>query len=103
MKKLVTLIAAGVLLAGCSDLSQNQKNIGIGTLGGAAGGAALGAIAGNAALGTVIGAGVGALGGVVYNHVKDNEAQSYNNGYAAGQANAHPQTYQAPMYQPPAQ
>jgi uncharacterized membrane protein len=89
MKKLVPLLAAAALLAGCSEMTQQQKAAGIGTLGGAAGGAVIGALAGNAALGTAIGAGVGLVGGLVYNHVRENQAAdekaAYNRGFTAGQ------------------
>src|SRR5271166_3513568 len=90
MRKVASLVAAIVLLAGCSDMTQQQRNLGVGTVGGAAGGAVIGALAGNAALGTLIGAGVGLAGGAIYNHVQSNQqaAQNaaFNKGYATGQS-----------------
>lgn len=72
MKRFVALGLCIAVLGGCENMTQQQKNLGIGTLGGATGGAVIGALAGNAALGTAIGAGVGLVGGLVYNSVTSN-------------------------------
>lgn len=74
MKRFILLALCIAFLGGCENMTQGQKAAGVGTLGGAAGGAVIGALAGNAALGTAIGAGVGLVGGLVYNHLREDEA-----------------------------
>jgi hypothetical protein len=103
MKKIAALFASVAFLAGCSNLTPAEQNLGIGAAGGAAGGAVLGAIGGNAGLGTAVGAGAGLLGGLLYNHYKQGEQNAYRQGYSAGQASAPAPTYSAPVYQPPPQ
>ncbi len=82
-KIFVGLLLAGSL-AGCSGMNDTQQRALTGTVGGAGVGAILGAIGGNAGLGAAAGAAAGLAGGLVYDQVKKNEAQSYNDGYAAG-------------------
>lgn len=86
MKKIVSLLVAGGLLAGCSNLTPGENAALGGTAAGATGGAIIGAIAGNAGLGTLIGAGAGLAGGLIYNKVRQDNQNSYQEGYAAGQA-----------------
>ena len=73
MRRFIALAASLAILSGCENMTQQQKAAGIGTLGGATGGAIIGALAGNAALGTAIGAGAGLVGGLAYNHIKENQ------------------------------
>ena len=77
-------VVAALLLGGCSNLNSTEQRALTGTVGGAGIGAILGAIGGNAGLGAVVGAGAGLAGGLIYDHVKKEEAASYNRGYAAG-------------------
>ena len=86
MKAILTLLVSGVILVGCTGLSDTQQRALTGTGIGAAGGAVLGAIGGNAALGAVAGAGAGLVGGLVYDKVKKDEQASYRQGYAAGRS-----------------
>ena len=73
------------LLAGCAGMSDTEKRVGGGTVGGAALGAAAGAIGGNAALGAGIGAGVGLVGGYLYDKYKKSEEAAYQKGKADAQ------------------
>ena len=57
-----------------------------GGAGGSTADAILGAIGGNTALGTGAGAGVGLLGGYLYDEYKKSEESSYQNGYNGGPA-----------------
>jgi osmotically inducible lipoprotein OsmB len=90
MKAVLALLICILMLAGCENLSPTQNRLLGGTAAGATGGAIIGAMAGNAGLGTLIGAGVGLAGGAIYNHVKNSEDQSYQEGYAAGRQGAPP-------------
>jgi hypothetical protein len=84
-KSIVALIVAGLALSGCADLTPGQQRAATGTGIGAAGGAVVGALAGNAALGAGIGAAAGLAGGLLVNAWKNNEQQSFQKGYTAGQ------------------
>ena len=64
MKSTLALVACGLVLAGCSDMSSTQQRALSGTAIGAGGGAILGAIGGNAALGAAAGAAAGLAGGL---------------------------------------
>ena len=86
MNKLALVTLSALLLTGCAGLSPVEQRAMTGSVGGAAAGAAIGAMAGNAGLGAVIGAGAGLAGGLIYNEVKKNEANAYNQGYANGRA-----------------
>jgi uncharacterized membrane protein len=69
MKKLISLAAVAVLaaaLAGCENMSQTQKDVGIGTAVGAAGGLLVGAITGRPMTGLAAGAAAGAAGGFLF-------------------------------------
>jgi osmotically inducible lipoprotein OsmB len=79
------LLVCALAVTGCSDMTQGQQRVLSGAAIGTAGGAVLGAIGGNAALGAVAGGVAGVAGGLIYNEVKKNEQNSYNQGYAAGQ------------------
>ena len=84
---MIRIVALVVILtlsfAGCATgPTDTQRRAAGGTVLGAAGGAAIGAMAGNAAMGTAIGAGVGFLGGLIY----DQNRKAYEQGRADGQA-----------------
>jgi len=64
--KFPIVIAAAVMLAGCAGMSDTQRRTATGAAGGAAAGALIGSFSANAGKGALIGAGVGALGGYVY-------------------------------------
>ncbi len=65
-RTILAVLAAGTLLAGCSNMTETQQRTLSGGAIGTAGGAALGAIGGNPLLGAGAGAAAGALGGYVY-------------------------------------
>jgi hypothetical protein len=89
MKAVSAALLCGLVLGGCSNMSDTQQRAASGTLIGAGGGAILGAIGGNAALGAVAGAAAGLAGGLIYDSVKKNEQAAYQQGYAAGQHSTH--------------
>jgi osmotically inducible lipoprotein OsmB len=90
MKTLSLLALAGALvLSGCADLNSTEQRTLTGGAAGAAGGAVIGAIAGNAGLGAAIGAGAGLAGGYIYDQHKKAQQNTYDQGYAAGQAAPH--------------
>jgi len=76
---LAGLMAASVLLAGCSSMNKTQKGAVIGTAGGAAAGAIIGKVAGNTALGAIIGAAVGGVTGTVIGKKMDKQAAEIKN------------------------
>jgi outer membrane protein OmpA-like peptidoglycan-associated protein len=76
---LTGLMAASVLLAGCSSMNKTQKGAVIGTAGGAAVGAVIGKAAGNTALGAIIGAAVGGVTGTVIGKKMDKQAEQIKN------------------------
>ncbi len=69
------VIAAALLLGGCSSLSDTQKGAIIGAGAGAAGGAAVGSAAGGTAEGTIIGAVVGGTAGAIIGRRMDKKAE----------------------------
>jgi outer membrane protein OmpA-like peptidoglycan-associated protein len=75
MKKLVlAACAAAYVLAGCADMSETQKNTGIGAGIGALTGAAIGAATGHSAgAGAAIGAAAGATGGYLWSQRMENQ------------------------------
>ena len=78
MKKFaLSIVAAGVLLGGCADMSQTQKSTGIGAGAGALAGAAIGSLTGGdrgaIAAGAAIGAAVGAGGGYLWSQRMENQ------------------------------
>jgi Glycine zipper len=87
MKRFSTMsgiIALGIMLAGCADMSQTQQRALTGSVGGAAVGGLIGAAAGNAGMGAAIGAGLGGSGGFLLG--RHNEA--VNAAYQQGRADA---------------
>ncbi|MBS0341679.1 MAG: hypothetical protein JSS56_14235, partial [Proteobacteria bacterium] len=80
MKKFVlTTLAAGVLLAGCADMTETQKSTSIGAGAGALAGAAIGSLTGgnrNAiAAGAALGAAAGAGGGYLWSKHMESQKQ----------------------------
>ena len=78
MKKFaLSIVAAGILLGGCADMSQTQKSTGIGAGAGALAGAAIGSLTGGdrgaIAAGAAIGAAVGAGGGYLWSQRMENQ------------------------------
>jgi outer membrane protein OmpA-like peptidoglycan-associated protein len=69
------VIAAALLLGGCSSLSDTQKGAIIGAGAGAAGGAAVGSAAGGTAEGAIIGAVVGGTAGAIIGRRMDKKAE----------------------------
>lgn len=57
------VIVSAIVLGGCSNLNNTQKDTLGGAAIGAAGGAVIGSMSGNAGTGAAIGAAVGAVGG----------------------------------------
>ncbi|MGA7578316.1 MAG: YMGG-like glycine zipper-containing protein [Desulfobaccales bacterium] len=67
MKKMVILVmAANLLLGGCSGMSYTEQRVLSGTAIGAGSGTLIGLAAGGPLVGAAVGAGAGALGGVLY-------------------------------------
>ena len=83
----VIALVGALALAGCESLDDTSRRTLTGGAAGAAGGAVIGAIAGNAGLGAAIGGGVGLAGGYISHQHKKGQQSSYEQGYAAGQAN----------------
>lgn len=65
--RLAAMLALGLGLAGCAEMSDSQRATATGAGIGALGGAALGSLSGNAGWGAVIGAGVGGVSGYAVN------------------------------------
>jgi uncharacterized membrane protein len=80
------LLAAGLALSACADLSPTAQRTGTGALGGAAGGALIGSLSGNAGLGAAIGAGLGAVGGAAWDQHVQSRDRAFQEGVAAGRA-----------------
>jgi uncharacterized membrane protein len=64
--RLTTAFAAALVLAGCASMSDTERRLATGAGAGAATGALIGSFSANAGKGALIGAGVGALGGYIY-------------------------------------
>jgi hypothetical protein len=72
-------------LGACADLNSTEQRTLSGGAIGAAGGAVLGAIGGNAGLGALAGGGAGLIGGYLFDQYKKSQADTYQQGYSAGQ------------------
>ena len=71
--RITTAFAAALLLAGCASMTDSERRVATGAGAGAATGALIGSFSANAGRGALIGAGVGALGGFLYDqHRKGN-------------------------------
>ncbi len=76
MKKMVILVmAAALLLGGCSGMSYTQQRVLSGTAIGASGGTLIGWAAGSPWIGAAVGAGAGALGGVLYDQYQKSQGK----------------------------
>jgi hypothetical protein len=81
----LALIALFVL-SGCAGMSDTERRTAEGGLIGAAGGALIGSFSANAGKGALIGAGVGAVGGYLFDQHKKSEQESYDRWYRDAQA-----------------
>ncbi|HWL83191.1 MAG TPA: glycine zipper domain-containing protein [Roseomonas sp.] len=86
MKVPATVLAIGLTLGGCSEMSDTSRRTLTGAGAGAAGGAVIGSLTGDFGWGALIGAGVGAAGGYLYDQHKQTEQAAYHRGVQAGQA-----------------
>jgi hypothetical protein len=75
-------VAIGLVLCGCSGMSETQQTTLSGGAIGAAGGAVLGAIGGNAGLGAAAGAAAGLAGGYLYGRHRESVRDAYSQGRA---------------------
>ncbi len=76
MKRSVFLILAAILvISGCSGMSNTEQRVLSGGAMGAAGGALIGAVAGSAAIGAAAGGGAGLLGGYVYDQYQKSQGR----------------------------
>jgi len=76
--KMFAIVAAGALLAGCADMSDQQQRMLSGAAIGAAGGTAIGAIAGGssgALWGAAIGTAIGTGGGYLFDRDRQQRSQ----------------------------
>lgn len=79
--RFAVILAAGLGLAACDNVSQTQQRTAVGALGGAAAGGLLGSFSGNAGLGALLGAGVGGAGGYLYDQSERQRYDAYRSGY----------------------
>ncbi len=71
LRMITALIVLATMITGCSSMSTTQQRALSGGAIGAGGGAALTVLTGGSILmGTAIGAGVGAVGGLIYDDIK---------------------------------
>jgi hypothetical protein len=82
------VLAVGLGLGGCAEMSDTSRRTLTGAGVGAAGGAVIGSLTGDFGWGALIGAGVGAAGGYLYDQHKQTEQAAYQRGVQAGQAQA---------------
>jgi len=75
-----------LVLSGCAGMSDTERRTMEGGTIGAAGGALIGSFSANAGKGALIGAGVGALGGYLFDQHKKGEDAAYERGYRDAQA-----------------
>ena len=88
MKKMITITAATLAIAGCSNMSNTeQRTLSGASIGAVAGGVGAAIFHGNPIWGAVGGAAVGAASGYVYDAYKKEQASEYNAGYNAGKNN----------------
>jgi uncharacterized protein YcfJ len=88
MRKLVfaSVLGAAVTLVGCAGMSDTERRTMGGGAIGAAGGALIGSFSGDAGKGALIGAGVGAIGGYLFDQHKKGEQEAYEQGYRDAKA-----------------
>jgi hypothetical protein len=82
------VLAVGLGLGGCAEMSDTSRRTLTGAGVGAAGGAVIGSLTGDFGWGALIGAGVGAAGGYLYDQHKQTEQAAYQRGVQAGRAQA---------------
>ena len=80
------ILAAMGTLAGCAGMSDTERRTLEGGAIGAAGGALIGSFSADAGKGALIGAGVGAIGGYLFDQHKKGEQDAYERGYRDAQA-----------------
>ena len=80
------LLAATGTLVGCAGMSDTEHRTLEGGAIGAAGGALIGSFSADAGKGALIGAGVGAIGGYLFDQHKKGEQDAYERGYRDAQA-----------------
>lgn len=78
------MLALGMSLGACADMTDTQRRTATGAGVGAAGGALVGSLTGNAGWGAVIGAGAGAAGGYLYDQSRQNEQDAFQRGVQQG-------------------
>ena len=83
-----TVLAIGLSLGGCADMSDTSRRTLTGAGVGAAGGGLIGSLTGDFGWGALIGAGVGAAGGYLYDHSQQNQQAAYQRGVQEGRARA---------------
>ena len=81
-----SVLAAAVILVGCAGMSDTERRTLEGGAIGAAGGALIGSFSADAGKGALIGAGVGAIGGYLFDRHKKGEQKAYEQGYRDAQA-----------------
>lgn len=86
MKVPAAVLALGLTLGGCADMSDTSRRTMTGAGVGAASGAVIGSLTGSFGWGAVVGAGVGAAGGYLYDQHKQGEQAAYQKGVQEGQA-----------------
>jgi hypothetical protein len=80
-----SVLAAAVTLVGCAGMSDTERRTLEGGAIGAAGGALIGSFSADAGKGALIGAGVGAIGGYLFDQHKKGEQDAYERGYRDAQ------------------
>jgi hypothetical protein len=88
MRLPAAVLAIGLGLGGCADMSDTSRRTLTGAGVGAAGGAVIGSMTGDFGWGALIGAGVGAAGGYLYDQHRQSEQRAYQQGVQAGRAQA---------------
>jgi hypothetical protein len=91
MRRILILPVVGLLgLSACSGgslqpmtITPAEERLAIGTAAGALGGLAIGSLSAQAGVGALIGAGVGLVGGALYNHHVQQQQQTWQAGYNA--------------------
>jgi osmotically inducible lipoprotein OsmB len=71
----ILVMAAALLMGGCSGMSNTQQRVLSGTAIGAGSGALIGWAAGSPLVGAAVGAGAGAVGGVLYDQYQKSQGK----------------------------
>lgn len=82
------VLAIGLSLGGCADMSDTSRRTLTGAGLGAAGGGLIGSLTGDFGWGALIGAGAGAVGGYLYDQSKEAEQAAYQRGVQSGRSQA---------------